>query len=42
MKLAVNAYMSTLIEGVAEALELARRLGIDAYPARGGDRGRPA
>jgi 3-hydroxyisobutyrate dehydrogenase len=29
MKLAVNAYMSTLIEGVAEALELADRLGID-------------
>ena len=29
MKLAVNAYMSTLIEGVAEALELAGRLGID-------------
>ena len=30
MKLIVNAYMSTLIEGVAEALELASRLGIDA------------
>jgi 3-hydroxyisobutyrate dehydrogenase len=30
MKLAVNAYMSTLIEGVAEALELAERIGIDA------------
>jgi 3-hydroxyisobutyrate dehydrogenase len=30
MKLAVNAYMSMLIEGVAEALELADRLGIDA------------
>ncbi len=29
MKLVVNAYMSTLIEGVAEALELAGRLGID-------------
>ncbi len=29
MKLAVNAYMSTLIEGAAEALELAKRLGID-------------
>jgi 3-hydroxyisobutyrate dehydrogenase len=29
MKLAVNAYMSILIEGVAEALELASRLGID-------------
>jgi 3-hydroxyisobutyrate dehydrogenase len=30
MKLVVNAYLSTLIEGVAEALELASRLGIDA------------
>jgi 3-hydroxyisobutyrate dehydrogenase len=30
MKLVVNAYMSVLIEGVAEALELADRLGIDA------------
>jgi 3-hydroxyisobutyrate dehydrogenase len=30
MKLVVNAYMSTLIEGVAEALELASHLGIDA------------
>jgi 3-hydroxyisobutyrate dehydrogenase len=30
MKLVVNAYMSTLIEGVAEALELAERLGVDA------------
>jgi 3-hydroxyisobutyrate dehydrogenase len=29
MKLVVNSYMSTLIEGVAEALELADRLGID-------------
>jgi len=29
MKLAVNAYMSILIEGVAEALELAERMGID-------------
>jgi 3-hydroxyisobutyrate dehydrogenase len=29
MKLVVNAYMSALIEGVAEALELASRLGID-------------
>jgi len=29
MKLAVNAYMSILIEGVAEALEMAARLGID-------------
>jgi 3-hydroxyisobutyrate dehydrogenase len=30
MKLVVNAYMSILIEGVAEALELAGSLGIDA------------
>jgi 3-hydroxyisobutyrate dehydrogenase len=30
MKLVVNAYMSVLIEGVAEALELAGRLGTDA------------
>ncbi len=29
MKLVVNAYMSILIEGVAEALELAGRVGID-------------
>jgi 3-hydroxyisobutyrate dehydrogenase len=29
LKLVVNAYMSMLIEGVAEAVELARRLGID-------------
>lgn len=29
MKLVVNAYMSVLIEGVAEALALARHLGID-------------
>ena len=29
MKLAVNAYMSVFIEGVAEALELVDRLGID-------------
>ena len=29
MKITVNAYMSTLIEGAAEALELAKRLGID-------------
>jgi 3-hydroxyisobutyrate dehydrogenase len=32
MKLVVNTYLSFLIEGVAEALELGRRLGID--PAR--------
>jgi 3-hydroxyisobutyrate dehydrogenase len=31
MKIAVNAYMSVLIEGVAEALELAGRLGIDPF-----------
>jgi 3-hydroxyisobutyrate dehydrogenase len=30
MKLVVNAYMSALVEGVAEALELADRLGIDS------------
>jgi 3-hydroxyisobutyrate dehydrogenase len=30
LKLVVNAYMSILIEGVAEALELADRLGIDS------------
>jgi len=30
MKLVVNAYMCILIEGVAEALELASRLGVDA------------
>jgi 3-hydroxyisobutyrate dehydrogenase len=30
LKLVINAYMATLIEGVAEAVELARRLGIDA------------
>jgi 3-hydroxyisobutyrate dehydrogenase len=30
MKLVVNAYMSALIEGVAEALELAGRLGVDS------------
>jgi 3-hydroxyisobutyrate dehydrogenase len=29
MKLAVNAYMSVLIEGAAEALELAQRLGVE-------------
>ncbi|HVC39209.1 MAG TPA: NAD-binding protein [Candidatus Dormibacteraeota bacterium] len=29
MKLVINAYMSILIEGVAEALELADQLGID-------------
>lgn len=30
MKLVVNAYMCILIEGVAEALELARRMGVEA------------
>lgn len=30
LKLIVNAYMSTLIEGVAEAVELARQLGVDS------------
>lgn len=30
MKIVVNAYMSILIEGVAEALELATQLGVDA------------
>ena len=30
MKIVVNAYMSILIEGVAEALELATELGVDA------------
>jgi len=29
LKLVVNSYMSVLIEGVAEAAELARRLGVD-------------
>ncbi len=29
LKLVINAYMSTLIEGVAEAVELAGRLGVD-------------
>jgi 3-hydroxyisobutyrate dehydrogenase len=29
LKLVINAYMATLIEGVAEALALADRLGID-------------
>ncbi len=35
MKIAVNAYMSVLIEGVAEALELASVLGVD--PAKLGE-----
>ncbi len=30
LKLVVNSYMSTLIEGVAEAAELAKRLGVDS------------
>jgi 3-hydroxyisobutyrate dehydrogenase len=29
MKLVINAYLAALIEGVAEALELAKRLGVD-------------
>ena len=39
MKLAVNAYMSILIEGVAEALELAGQLGVDGRAGRGHRRG---
>ena len=42
MKLAVNAYMSILIEGVAEALELAERAGRRGGEAGRGHRGRPA
>jgi 3-hydroxyisobutyrate dehydrogenase len=41
MKLVVNAYMSVLIEGVAEALELAVRLGIDAAALAGAIEGGP-
>ena len=41
MKLAVNAYMSILIEGVAEALELAGRFGIDASELAGAIEGGP-
>ncbi len=41
MKLVVNAYMATLIEGVAEALELAGRLGIDAGELAGAIEGGP-
>jgi 3-hydroxyisobutyrate dehydrogenase len=41
MKLAVNAYMSILIEGVAEALELAGRLGIDDSELAGAIEGGP-
>ena len=39
MKLVVNAYMSILIEGVAETLELADRLGVDDVETVGGHRG---
>ena len=42
MKLVVNAYMSVLIEGVAEALELAGSLGDRARQTGRGHRGRPA
>ena len=42
VKLVVNAYMSILIEGVAETMELADRLGIASPAARRGHRGRPA
>jgi 3-hydroxyisobutyrate dehydrogenase len=41
MKLVVNAYMSILIEGVAEALELAGDLGIDAGALAGAIEGGP-
>jgi 3-hydroxyisobutyrate dehydrogenase len=41
MKLVVNAYMSVLIEGVAEALELADRLGIDSAALAGAIEGGP-
>ena len=41
MKLVVNAYMCTLIEGVAEAVELAGRLGIDTTMLAGAIEGGP-
>jgi 3-hydroxyisobutyrate dehydrogenase len=41
MKLVVNAYMSALIEGVAEALELADQLGIDSSQLAGAIQGGP-
>ena len=41
MKLVVNAYMSILIEGVAEAMELASRLGIDSSRLAGAIEGGP-
>jgi 3-hydroxyisobutyrate dehydrogenase len=41
MKLVVNAYMSILIEGVAEALALAGRLGIDDTALAGAIEGGP-
>ncbi len=42
MKLVVNAYLSVLIEGVAETMELADRLGVGHRAARRFHRGRPA
>ncbi len=42
MKLVVNTYLSFLIEGMAEALELGRQLGIDPAGLGRGPRGRPA
>ena len=41
LKLVVNAYMSTLIEGVAEAVELARRLDIPVDTLRAAIEGGP-
>lgn len=41
MKIVVNAYMSILIEGVAEALELAAQLGVDAAKLAGAIEGGP-
>ena len=41
MKIVVNAYMSILIEGVAEALELAAQLGVDAAMLAGAIEGGP-
>jgi len=41
MKIVVNAYMSTLIEGVAEALQLAGDLGIDTTALAGAIEGGP-
>ncbi len=41
MKLVVNAYLSVLIEGIAETLTLARRLGIDDEQLAGAIEGGP-